>query len=176
MMKPLAIVLLAAALAACGSSEHADIKKWMNDQTKNMKGQVSKTEEPKKFAAFKYESDKAIDPFNSVKIALVAETKKGAAAGTGLKPDLDRPKEVLEAFSLENILMVGMMKQKAVFFGIVKVETNLHRVKVGNYMGQNFGIITGITETEITLKEIVQDGGGDWIERVSTLQLQEVRK
>ena len=55
MMKPLAIVLLAAGLAACGGGEHADIKKWMNDETKNMKGQVSKIEEPKKFSAFKYD-------------------------------------------------------------------------------------------------------------------------
>ena len=172
----LAIAAVAAALAACGGSEHADIKKWMNDETKNLKGQVGKIDEPKKFSAFRYESDKAIDPFNNAKIALVAESKKGAAAGSGLKPDFDRPKEVLEAFPLENISMVGMMKQKTAFFGIVKAETNLHRVKVGNYMGQSFGIITSITETEITLKELVQDGGGDWIERVSTLQLQEVRK
>ena len=175
-MKPLAIVLMAAGLVACGGSEHADVKKWMNDETKNMKGRVEKIDEPKKFSAYKYESEKAIDPFNNSKIALVADSKKGAAAGSGLKPDFDRPKEVLEAFSLENIAMVGMMKQKTAFFGIVKAETNLHRVKVGSYMGQNFGIITGITETEITLKELVQDGGGDWIERVSTLQLQEVRK
>ena len=152
------------------------MKKWMDDETKNMKGKVDKIDEPKKFAAYKYESDKAVDPFNSSKIAQVAEGKKDVAKGGGLKPDFDRPKEVLESFPLENLVMVGMMKQKAAFFGIIKAEANLHRVKVGNYMGQNFGIITGITETDITLKELVQDGGGDWVERVSTLQLQEVRK
>ena len=176
MMRPLVILMMAAGLVACGGSEHADIKKWMDDETKNMKGRVDKIDEPKKFAAYKYESDKAVDPFNTSKIAQVAESKKGAAQGGGLKPDFDRPKEVLEAFPLENLVMVGMMKQKTAFFGIVKAESNLHRVKVGQYMGQNFGIITGITETEITLKELVQDGGGDWIERVSSLQLQEVRK
>ena len=175
MMKP-SLILLTACLAACGGSEHADIKKWMDSETKSMKGKVDKIEEPKKFSAFKYESDKATDPFNAVKIAQVSDEKKGVAKGGGLKPDFDRPKEVLEAFPLENLVMVGMLKQKTAFFGIIKAETNLHRVKVGNYMGQNFGIITGITESEITLKELVQDGGGDWVERVSTLQLQEVRK
>ena len=175
MMKP-ALILLTACLAACGGSEHADIKKWMDGETKAMKGKVDKIDEPKKFSAFKYESDKATDPFNTVKIAQVSDEKKGVAKGGGLKPDFDRPKEVLESFPLENLVMVGMLKQKAAFFGIIKAETNLHRVKVGNYMGQNFGIITGITESEITLKELVQDGGGDWVERVSTLQLQEVRK
>ena len=175
MIKP-ALVVLTACLAGCGGSEHSDIKKWMDEETKAMKGRVDKIEEPKKFVAFKYESDKAVDPFNAAKIAQVSDEKKGTAKGGGLKPDFDRPKEVLEAFPLENLVMVGMMKQKNAFFGIIKAEANLHRVKVGNYMGQNFGIITGITETEITLKELVQDGGGDWAERVSTLQLQEVRK
>ena len=168
--------LAAATLAGCGGAQHDDVKKWMVDSTKGMQGKVEKIDEPKKFAPFKYESDKAVDPFNTSKIAQVADEKKSGAKGGGLKPDFDRPKEVLEAFPLENLKMVGMMKQKVLFFGIVKAEANLHRVKVGNYMGQNFGIITGVTETEITLKELVQDGGGDWVERVSTLQLQEERK
>jgi type IV pilus assembly protein PilP len=164
------------ALAACGGNEHEDIKKWMADATKGIQGKVEKIDEPKKFVPFKYESDKAIDPFNSSKIAQIAEDKKSGPKSGGLKPDFDRPKEVLESFPLENLKMVGMMKQKTLFFGIIKADANLHRVKVGNYMGQNFGIITGITETEITLKELVQDGGGDWVERVSNLQLQEERK
>jgi type IV pilus assembly protein PilP len=171
-----AILLSAMALAGCGASEHEDIKKWMTDATKGMQGKVEKIDEPKKFAPFKYEAEKSTDPFNTSKIAQISDEKKATAKGGGLKPDFDRPKEVLEAFPLENLRMVGMMKQKSLFFGIIKADTNLHRVKVGNYMGQSFGIITGITETEITLKELVQDGGGDWIERVSTLQLQEERK
>lgn len=175
MMKP-ATIVLTGFLAACGGSEHSDIKKWMDGETKAMKGRVEKIEEPKKFSAFKYESEKNADPFNASKISQVSDDKKGSAKGGGLKPDFDRPKQVLEAFPLESMVMVGMMKQRTAYYGIIKAETNLHRVKIGNYMGQNFGIITGITETEITLKELVQDGGGDWVERVSTLQLQEVRK
>jgi len=49
----------------------------------------------------------------------------------------------------------------------------VYRVKAGNYMGQNFGLVTGITESEVQLRELVQDASGDWTERVSTLQLQE---
>ena len=176
MIKRALLLLSACSLAACGGAEHADIKKWMDGETKGMKAKVEKIDEPKRFAAYKYESDKAIDPFDSAKIAQLSDDKKGSAKGGGLKPDFDRPKEVLEAFPLENLKMVGMMQQKNAFFGIVKADANLHRVKIGNYMGQSFGIVTGITESEITLKELVQDGGGDWVERVSTLQLQEVRK
>jgi len=58
----------------------------------------------------------------------------------------------------------------------VKAGSNLYRVRKGNYMGQNFGVITAIDEGQISLKELVQDGGGEWIERQSSLQLQEARK
>ena len=171
-------VLVAGALAGCGGSEHQEIQKWMADSTKDMKGRVEKIDEPKKFAPFKYEADKQVNPFDPAKVALIAEDgKKGGAKGGGLQgPDLSRRREVLEAFPLENLKMVGMLQQKGATYGIIKADANLHRVKIGNYMGQNFGIITGITESEITLKELVQDGGGDWVERVSTLQLQEEKK
>lgn len=164
-------------LAGCGGSEHQEIQKKMADATKDMKGRIEKIEEPKKFAPFKYESDKLMDPFNAAKVAMLPdENKKGKSANGLPGPDLTRRREVLESFPLENLKMVGMLQQKGAYYGIIRADANLHRVKIGNYMGQNFGIITGITESEITLKELVQDGGGDWIERVSTLQLQEEKK
>lgn len=175
-LRSIAVPLVAALLVGCGGGEQEDIKKWMADKSKDLKGRVEKIDEPKKFEAFKYESEKNLDPFSPSRISQIAEDKKSAPKVGGLRPDFDRPKEVLESFPLENLKMVGMLKQKAVYFGIIKADANLHRVKIGNYMGQNFGIITGVTETEITLKELVQDGGGDWVERVSTLQLQEEKK
>lgn len=173
-----AAVAATLALAGCGGSEHQEIQKWMADATKDMRGKVEKIEEPKKFAPFKYEAEKSVDPFNPSKVALLPDQAKSAAgSGKGLPgPDLTRRREVLESFPLENLRMVGMLQQKGATYGIIKADANLHRVKIGNYMGQNFGMITNITESEITLKELVQDGGGDWVERVSTLQLQEEKK
>ena len=92
------------------------------------------------------------------------------------QPDLDRPKEPLEAYPLESIQMVGSLTQGRETFGLVKAGPNLYRVKKGNYMGQNFGVITGIDEVQISLKELIQEGSGEWIERASALQLQEVKK
>ena len=70
--------------------------------------------------------------------------------------------------------MVGTLSQQRETFGLIKTpDNNLFRVRKGNYLGQNFGVITQIDEGTVTLKEIVQDGTGDWTERVSTLQLQE---
>jgi len=91
-------------------------------------------------------------------------------------PDVDRPKEPLEAFPLESIQMVGSLTQGRETFGLVKAGPNLYRVRKGNYMGQNFGVITGIDESQISLKELIQEGSGEWVERASSVQLQEVKK
>jgi len=161
-------------LSACSGGENADIKKWMEEESKGMRGKVEKIDEPKKFVPFKYEADRMVDPFSTAKVTVAAEeAKKAPATGGGPRPDLNRRKEVLEAYPLENLQMVGAMQQKGVNFAIIKADAGLHRVKVGNYMGQNFGIVTDIKETELTLKELVPDSLGDYAERTSTLQLQE---
>lgn len=172
------IVLIAAVAAAgCGGSENDDIKKWMTDVSKDMRGKVEKIDEPKKFAPFKYESDKAVDPFSPTKVSILAdEAKKAPKAGGGPRPDLSRPKEVLESYPLENLRMVGAIQQKGAAYAIIKADANLHRVKVGNYVGQNFGKIVKITETEVMLQEMIEDGSGEYVLRDSTLVLQEEKK
>ena len=122
-----------------------------------------------------YKAYEEIDPFRGSRIE-VAASAGAMASATGIKPDLNRPKEPLEAFPLESLRMVGTLQQNKETYGLIRAGTNLFRVKKGNYMGQNFGVITAIADTEITLKELVQDGGGDWIERASALQLQEAQR
>ena len=90
-----------------------------------------------------------------------------------MAPDLNRRKEPLEAFPLEQLKMVGTLTQTGVTYALVKADKTLYRVKKGNYLGQNFGLITEITDTEVKLKEIVQDTAGDWTERQSVLPLLE---
>jgi len=127
---------------------------------------VVKPYEPVPYKAFDQ-----TDPFSSAKIELV--TKSASSGGGGLKPDLNRPKEPLEAYPLESLKMVGVLQQKKANFALVKADTGLYRVKVGNYLGQNFGVITTITDSQIQLRELIQDSVGDWTERQSTLQLLE---
>jgi type IV pilus assembly protein PilP len=87
---------------------------------------------------------------------------------------MKRAREPLEAYPIENLKMVGTIAQKKQVFALIKTpDSNLFRVKQGNYLGQNFGLITEINEAAVKLKEIVQDGTGDWAERESTLQLQD---
>ena len=170
-------ILVAIVVAGCGASDNDAIKKWMAETSKDMRGRVENIDEPKKFAPFKYESDKMVDPFNAAKVAtVVAGEPKGPKPGGGPRPDLSRPKEVLESYSIENLRMVGAMQQKGASYAIIKADTALHRVKVGNYMGQNYGKITKITETEVMVQEMIEDGGGEYVYRDSTLVLQEEKK
>jgi type IV pilus assembly protein PilP len=102
--------------------------------------------------------------------------RAATADNTEIEKQRKRPPEPLEAFPLEAIQMLGTITQNKETFALVRAGPNLYRVKKGNYMGQNFGVITAVDEAQISLKELVQDSTGDWVERVSSLQLVEARR
>jgi len=167
-MRRAAIILLAClGLTACGD-EHEDLQQWMKESTKDFKGKLPPLPEIKTYSEVAYEAGGLLDPYNPAK--LEAERKRGSS---GLRPDLDRRKEPLEAYPLESLKMVGALMNGKMVHALIQADNNLHQVKIGNYMGQNFGIITDISETEVTVRELVPDSLGDYAERVSTLQLAE---
>lgn len=168
-MKRLAAMLMVTALglAACSSDVHDDMRAWMKESTAGLKGRVPPLPEIKAFPIVSYDAGD-LDPFKPVGI----DPEKKSAGG-GLKPDLNRQKEPLESFPLESLKMVGLLQKGTMTHAVVRAGNAVYQVKIGNYMGQNFGIITDIKAGEVQLKELIQDAGGDWVERNSTLQLQE---
>jgi type IV pilus assembly protein PilP len=173
MRRHLAFAVVLLLLSACGGDEHSDLRQVLNDKTKGLRGHVNPLPKVKPYEPVPYTAEDLVDPFRPDRI-VIAQAGKGAGGAPG--PDLNRPKEPLEAFPLESIQMVGTITQDKQTYGLVKAGTNLYRVKQGNYMGQNFGVITSIDEGEIKLTELVQDGSGEWVQRSSALQLQEVSK
>ncbi|HMH18181.1 MAG TPA: pilus assembly protein PilP [Burkholderiales bacterium] len=171
-MRPVLVVVLGLLLVSCGGEEFGDLKAELKDKTKDLRGRIDPLPVVKPYEPVPYTAFDQGDPFSSAKIELV--TKSASTGGGGLKPDLNRPKEPLEAFPLESLRMVGVLQQKKANFALIKADAGLYRVKVGNYVGQNFGLITTITESQVQLRELIQDAVGDWTERQSTLQLQEV--
>lgn len=154
-------------IAGCGGESHQDLRAWMNEQGKGSKGKLDPLPQVKPYEPFAYNAFDLSDPFKPRKI----EPIKGAS---NLAPDLNRRKEPLEAFPLETLQMVGtLQKERATFALIRTTEKDIYQVRIGNYLGQNFGVIIGISDNAIRLKELVQDGSGDWTERSSTLQLAE---
>jgi type IV pilus assembly protein PilP len=170
-MRALLIIALGLSLAACGGEEYGDLKAELKDKTKGMRGKIEPLPVVKPYEPVPYKVFDQPEPFAPTKIDLLA---KAGGGGSGIKPDLNRPREPLEAFPLESLKMVGVLQQPKANFALVKADNSLYRVKVGNYLGQSFGLITAIQENQIQLRELVQDATGDWAERQSTLQLQEV--
>jgi len=159
---------MAAALGGC-SSEMDDLKQFVRDSDKGLPRRIDPLPAVKPFEPFTYEGFDLPDPFKPRKLSA---PKEGSGAG-GVAPDLNRRKEPLEAFPLEQLKMVGTLSQGKDTYALVRADKTLYRVKKGNYMGQNFGLITDVNDNEIKLKEIVQDSAGDWAERQSVLPLLE---
>ena len=172
-MRKLAIMFAVLLLAACAGEEQQELKQWMRDSAKNLKGRVPALPPVKPYEPFTYAANDLADPFKPSKIDPDAGKPTQSAKKGGLQPDFNRKKEPLEAFPLETLKMVGTMQQDKKMFALVRADANLYRVGVGNYLGSNFGKITNISETEVAINELVQDAGGDWTEKSSSLQLTE---
>jgi type IV pilus assembly protein PilP len=172
---PIALSASVALLAGCGGEEHGDLKQELAQLTKDFRGQVPPLPQVKPYEPVPYTSEGQVDPFRGERIE-VASSLRPSAGAAKLAEHEKRVKEPLEAFPLESIQMLGTITQEKETFALVKAGPNLYRVRKGNYMGQNFGLITGIDEAQIKLKELVQDGTGEWVERTSALQLVEVGK
>lgn len=165
-------------LAGCGASSESELRDWMAEQKNQTKPRVKPIPEPKQFKPESYSQARAVEPFSREKLtqALKRESSQASANGALIAPELARRKEALELFPLDAMSLVGGMVKAGQPVALVKVDNLLYQVRPGNHLGQNYGRVTKITETEVTLREIVQDAVGEWIERTATLQLQERSK
>lgn len=164
--------LAAAAMLAACSANQEELRGWMDQQRREVKPNVTPLEAPKKFDPQPYTSAAAVDPFSTQKLS-VAIKQESRQPNSLLASELNRRKEPLEAYPLDSMTMVGSVARGAQPFALLRVDNLLYQVKVGDYLGQNYGRVTRIAESEVTLREIVQDAAGEWIERPASLQLQE---
>ncbi len=169
----LSISLLTLA-AGCTSSGEDELQLWMQEERNAIRPQVTPIPEPGRFEPQTYLSERMTEPFSAEKMASVSGSLAATVINSKLlEPELNRRKQPLEAFPLDTMRMVGSLKREGQLVALVKVDSLLYQVRSGSYLGQNYGRINQITETEITLREIVQDPSGEWTERPAALQLQE---
>ncbi len=172
------VISVSLTLFGCGSSGEDDLRQWMSELRATTKPRVTPLTEPKQFLPQSYTADPGVEPFNSLKLtqALRRDSTQLASNAALIAPEMARRKEPLESYPLDAMSMVGSLDKKGVPTALLKVDNLLYQVRVGSYLGQNYGKITRINESSIQLREIVQDATGDWVERTATLDLQEGKK
>lgn len=175
MMKTNTAVLALAALllAGCGDSDVREVRTWMEETKAQTKPMVKPLPAPKEFVPYAYNQAQAPDPFSADKLAGPGTL---APEPNAAQPDLNRPREALENYPLDTMRMVGMMQKAGVSFALVQIERSVYRVRAGQRLGQNFGQATRVTPAAVEIREMVQDAGGDWVERISKLELQESKE
>lgn len=168
-MKLIYITLASVLLAGCGGEEFQDLRDFVKNAGADMRGKIEPPPEVKPYEPFAYNNEENLpDPFKPRK----PDLRAGGDTGGINQPDRDRPKEALEEFPLEALKMVGYLYQKKIGYAVIRApDGKLHRVKAGNHVGLNFGLIKEVNDTGMIIKEMVQDSTGDWTERMSSLQL-----
>ncbi len=161
-------------MAGCGDNGVPEIKTWMDGVRQQTQVSIPTLSPPKKFTPFSYVAKNLVDPYSPTKLAIAFA--KLQANSSGMKPDLERRREPLEAFPIDVLKMVGTLQKPGLNYALILADKTLFQVRAGNYLGQNFGRVSGITETAVELKEIVQDASGEWVERKAKLELQEAKK
>ena len=171
-LRVVSCVALAGALLAGCSGEQDELQQWMEQQKRDVKPSVQPLSPPKKFDPQPYSALTGVEPFSTQKLT-VAIKQEARQPNSLLAAEINRRKEPLESYPLDSMSMVGSVVKQGHQYALLKVDNLLYQVKVGDYLGQNYGKITQITETGINLREIVQDAAGEWTERTGALQLQE---
>ena len=159
------IALLASTLVACGSSQ-GDLEKWVAEVKAKPAPPLDPLPVMKQFETFEYAAQNLRDPFS--------QPAPDSNASNALRPDPNRRKEVLEAFPLDSLDMVGTIGSGGGIVGLVMGPDRVtYRVRPGNYMGLSDGRITAVFEDRIEMVELVPDGAGGWLERQAKIALED---
>ncbi|HEU4851305.1 MAG TPA: pilus assembly protein PilP [Telluria sp.] len=164
-----AALCAAALLAGCSDGDVAEVRAWMEQTRAQTRVSVPPLSEPKTFIPFAYAHSDVVDPFSQDKLLV----ELARAGGGGNRPDTDRPKEPLEYFPLDTVRMVGAIRKGGVNYGLLQIDRQVYQVRVGQRVGQNYGVVTAVSDVAVDIRETVQDATGDWVERMTKLELLE---
>lgn len=166
-MKRYAWIAAAFLLAGCANDEFTDLKDFLASTGQGAKQNLEPLPPMKPVQDFTYDAANVSDPFHP-------RSMKASKGAGGIQPDLERPKGPLEQDPLDGMRMVGTLYKDGKLFALVRrPDSTLYRVSKGDHIGQNFGVILEITEAGLDIKEIVQDGSGDWMESKARMDLKE---
>ncbi len=171
------ILVVCIPLASCGGGSMADLRSYVAEIKTRPGTRIEELPPIQPYVVYTYPCDGAIqcvDPFEPFYLEPPRPTGDGGTtvSDNGISPDFDRNREELENYPLDALRMMGTLEKGEQFWAILRdPNTIIHRVQVGNFIGQNNGKITGISEDRIELLEIIPDGRGGWEERSAELAL-----
>ncbi len=152
-------LLFSMLLLGCAAEEHQDLREWMREEARGMKGKVAPLPEITAFPVVAYETEALMPPFAPGKIVTLDISADKSA------PDRTRQQQPLEAFPIEDLRVMGIIMAGAVPYALIQTPppNKPKHVRVGEYMGRSFGKITAITSEAITVLETVKDANGAWV-------------
>ncbi len=169
------LLALGLLLAGCNDSDVKEVKQWMTETEAQTKPSVTPISPPKTFVPFEYSHKDMMEPTNPTK--LMAELAKASSKSNNpFKPDDTRRKELLESFPLDTVKMVGTLEKAGTIYALLQIDRVVYQVKSGQYVGQNYGRIASVSEDTVVINERVQDATGEWVERISKLELQDSKE
>jgi type IV pilus assembly protein PilP len=157
-------------LAGCMGGDFSDLQAYMDEVRARPKGAIEPLPKFQPYEAFTYSAAALRSPFQPPVKIDIAQQRKGTK---DIKPDETRVKQFLEGFNIEIFEMVGTLANDGVVFALVRGAGGVHRVKVDDYLGRNYGRIVEVDESKIEVVELVPDGEGGWLERPLTITLKE---
>lgn len=174
LLLPLSAVLL----TACSAQHDSDLQQWAQERKALAKPRVQALQDPSTFKPQAYEGRQSLDPFNMLKLTQVLTREAELQAGNNalLANERSRRKEELENYPLDSMAMVGSIRNQGQATALLRVNQMIYQVKAGDHLGQNYGQVVQVDENSIKLREVVQDAMGNWVERITTLDLQEGSK
>ncbi len=158
-----AAIIACVALAGCGSAGE-NVRAELKVLTKDIKGKIEPIPPIVEYKPFDYSVGGSMDPFTPGKVSLAARP------GSGVQPDMDRAREPLEAFALEQLTLVGTVQKNREVYAVIKADGALYQVKKGGYVGENFGKVVKVSDEGVVLSEMIQDAQGVWSEREAVLE------
>lgn len=162
--------LIAAGVGGC-TRDTADLDAWLAEVKSRPSAPIEAIPEMKPFDSFSYSSLNLRDPF--APLAFVSP-QVASSNGAGPRPDSSRPRELLEEFPLDSLRMMGTLQQQGNLWALVKDPSGtIHRVQMGNYLGQNHGRVVAVDEQQVSVLELINDSTGNWLERQAALAIQE---
>lgn len=165
--------LIVIGLQGCANQDVSDLTRYFDEVKARPKGTIQPLPEITVVEPYLFNPEGLRDPFRAVE-KVEQEEAMAAVPGSGIAPDTTRRKEELESYPLDTLRMVGTLTMGKGLWGLIKAsDGTIHRVKKGNYMGQNYGQIIRILEDKIEMMEIVPDAPGAWREQQAALDLAE---